>query len=557
MSYVTLMDDSKTLAELFEDRSDGLGVLSCSFAVCEEELNGMYILNFSVSVLDKHFNELHEGSVVRAKPNETSDEQLFRVVDISTPIFGVVDVIANHISYDLNYALVMPFENVKGILNALSAIKANVQGSGYVFNLATDLTNTEIEYQVGIPSPFRTCLGGAEGSILDRFGGEFEWDNQTIHVWKKRGSDNGVNIEYGKNLVDAKKEINIEEQYDGVIGYAKAADNNDQRKEKIYTGDLQMVTVNDVPVQTDTPRVKIVDFSDKYEGEVTPTKASLNTFARLYINENKVSLPKVNLTIKFIQLHESEEYKNIAPLEHVSLGDTVHVHFSKLGINVSLRVIKTKYNVLADRYESVDIGDHKSNLGKTISGISSSTSIAISKSETARDKALKHATSLISGDLGGHIVLGYSEDGYPNKIMIMDTDDLETAKQVMMMSKDGIGFAENYQRSKVFNTAWTIDGTFIADYILAGTLDCDKLRTNTDFPNGDVKNMDAEQVNENMLLDPVIPGKVDEDITIVNWNGYLCHYVYNGRRTNYWVEEHEDYYWRNIYTNAGGHDDHG
>ena len=566
MSYVTLLDDNKPLTELVNDHSDGLGILQCTKCTCTEELNGQFILQFSLPITDKHYAELHEKGLVRAKPNETDDEQIFRIVNISVPMKGVVSVNANHISYDMNAIAVNPFETT-GIANAINGLKSNVVGYGsgqenLPFSIWTNITDTTKAFAIAVPTALRTCLGGMEGSLLDTFGGEYQWDNLQAKLFSIRGEYRYVTIEYGKNLIDANQERNIEDTYDAVLGYAKFADDSDQKKDKVYVGDLQYPGDN-IPAQ---PRTLIVDFSQNFDDDHPPNKQIIETLAHNYAVVNDINVPKISIKVKFTQLQNSEEYKNIAQLEHVSLGDRVGIMFPKLGINTTERIRKTVFNVIKDRYDSVEIGSNSSSLSKTISNIGKTSSAQLGHAKTVLDQASKHASRVLTGALGGHVMFHSSSDadqneqGFPDEIIVSEKLDMHDQNNcIIRINKAGIFFGEHGYDGDL-KSAWTIDGTFFADYIAAGQLDCDKLRdygARTGRQNCDVTNMDAERVSENEFYDDVIPGLTDEDITIVNWNGYLCHYVYKGRKTSYWVEEHEDYYWRQIYRNAGGDDSHG
>ena len=153
-----------------------------------------------------------------------------------------------------------------------------------------------------------------------------------------------MQIRYGKNLTDIQQETNIESMYDAVIGYATVDDIT-------TTGTVQMIT------QVSSPKTMLVDFSDQFESGDTVTVAELNTLAQNYIQSHDLSTPKVSIDVSFIALASTDQYKDIAPLEHVKLCDTVHVLFEKLGVNASAKVIKTEYDSLNERLLSVEIGD--------------------------------------------------------------------------------------------------------------------------------------------------------------------------------------------------------
>lgn len=348
---IKILDSSKDLTALVSDKTNGIGVISPISATVEEELNGIYQLTFSVSSSEKHFKSLVNGALVKCSAGEKEGEQIFRVKSISKLRNGVADVECEHISYDLAKILVKPF-SASGAANTCRGLKNNMVGT-YPFTISTDIANTTSKFTLDIPRSFREALGGWEGSVLDVFRCEYEWDNIEVKVLARRGQDTNIRIAYGKNLVDFQQDESIAETYDAVVGYTDL-------DSKITLGDVQKLN------QSAFPRVKIVDLSDNFDYDSSPTKAQLNTLARTYATNNKITEPKVNLTVSFVPLWQTEEYKDIAPLERVQLGDTIKVFFPTLNVDASARVVKREWNVLLKRYTSIELGSAKANLTTTI-----------------------------------------------------------------------------------------------------------------------------------------------------------------------------------------------
>lgn len=348
---ITLLDNTKSLTVLVNDNTNGLGQLTTTDAFKDEELNGINEIEFNFLQSDKHFKDLSIGGLVKATVDEAQDEQIYRIYYISKPMNEVVNVKAQHISYDLGKVPVRPF-TATGAVNAKNGMLNNMIGT-YPFTMSTDINNNASVFTLDIPRSFRECLGGYEGSLLDTFQCEYEWDNLEVKMLAHRGSDEGVRISYGKNLTDFKQEENIENVYTAVLGYAVVDD-------VTYIGDVYNKIV------TTYPKVMIVDFSNDYESGDVPTTTELTTKAQDYATRNSIEVPQVNLTISFVPLYQTEEYKNIAPLERVSLGDTVHVYFEKLGVEATARVIKTRWNINLNRYDSIELGSVKANLTTVI-----------------------------------------------------------------------------------------------------------------------------------------------------------------------------------------------
>lgn len=442
---------------------NGIGALpDCVSCTVTEQRNGSFELALEYPVDGLHYESLRQRALVRAKPNPFAEEQYFRIYKISRPMNGIVAVYARHISYDLSGVPVDPCS-----ANRVSTALVALQSAAAVpcdFTLWTD-KNTQADFAVTEPRSMRSALGGAEGSILEVYGGEFEWDNTTVKLHGSRGQDRGVSIRYGKNLLDVKQEENCAELYTGIYPYyTDSEDAITQLPEKIVNA----------PGTYDFTRVLTVDLSAEFED--TPSADALREAAEKYIESNRIGVPTVNLTVSFAHLEQTEEYKSLALLERVGLCDTVHVRFDRLGVQADAKVITTTYNVLRDRYDSVELGDAKATLADTVSGIAQDTQQAVDKTKSALEKAIDRATQLITGNLGGHVVLHTGADGTPDELLIMDTTDINTATKVWRHNLSGWGYSNTGYNGQ-YRLAATMDGAINADFITAGTLTADLIRS--------------------------------------------------------------------------------
>ena len=378
-----LLDDTKSLTALLADHSNGLGRLNAITCTVDEERNGLYEMTMTLSIDDKHYADLHTGSIIRVKAGESAGLQMFRVYRISKPLNGIVTVDARHITYDLAKAPVLPFSSTGA--NATMRALVSHLGDTYEFSAESDIVSTS-SFNLDIPRAFRECLGGYQGSILDVFGGEYEWDNLTVKLLAHRGSDNGYAIKYGKNLTDLQQEENIESVYNAVLGYCT-------RNDEATTGTVIKATAGTAP------KVKIVDFSSEFDDNNTPTVAKLNALAQAYIDRNNIGVPHVNLKISFVGLWETDEYKDVAILERVNLCDTVHVQFEKLGVNATAKVIATTYDVINERYTELQLGDAQTSLNDLIR----ETATSAVEQDDAKDflsSYIQSFTDIITNSLG-------------------------------------------------------------------------------------------------------------------------------------------------------------
>lgn len=463
MTAMRLLDNTKTLTALNSDSTEGRGRLTEAVsAIVTEERNGAFTLEFQLPITAKHFAEIGNGSIVKAKPNPYDAEQMFRIFKVSKPLNGIVTFKANHITYDLNKTSVKPF-NAVGASDAVTKIAANMTG-GSDFTITTNISNTASAFKNSIPQSARALFGGQNGSLLDVFGGEWRWNNLICTLMANRGSDRGVRIAYGKNLTDIRQEENIESMYTAVMPFVKMTADDDA-----ILGDLQTIIVST------EPRILNLDVSSSFSQGDTITKAAINAAAQRHINANDLTNPKVSLSVSFVNLAATSEYRNIAILEQIHLCDTVTVEFEKLGVNTKAKVIKTVFNVLADRYESIEIGSVRSTLAQTIGQLVSDITYESKAMSEKIDDAIAHATDLITGGLGGYVIIGRNANGEPEEILIMDTPDKLTATNVIRFNRNGIGFSTTGY-SGPYTNAWTIDGQLVADFITTGTLDANIIR---------------------------------------------------------------------------------
>ena len=436
--------------------NNGLGALpdaiSCTVT---EERNGMYELEMQYPVSGLHFSEITNRALLFCKPDPYRDPQPFRIYRITKPLSGKVSVYAQHISYDLSGVTLSPF-SAESCPGALDGLKANSVPSNMPFTFWTDKT-TSGNFSVAVPSSLRSVLGGSQGSILDVYGGEYEFDRWTVKLWSQRGQDSGVTIRYGKNLTDLQQDENISNVATGIYPYWKATD-----------GTLVEVPgkIVNAPGTYNFTKIIPVDFTSDFQEQPTPEQ--LQTRAETYVEANKIGVPSVSISVAFQPLEQTEEYKNLALLERVNLCDTVTVEYPALGVSATAECVKTVYDVLKDRYISIDLGEARTNIADTIAG--QQQQIDTFPESSAFKEAVSAATGLITGNLGGYVVLRDANgDGFPDEILIMDTPNIKTAQKVWRWNNGGLGFSSTGYNGP-YATAITQDGAIVASFITAGIL---------------------------------------------------------------------------------------
>lgn len=445
--------------------STGLGSLSDAIScMVEEELNGTFELEMRYPIYGRKYEDILFRNFVYAKPNPYSNPQPFRIYGITKPMDGVVTVNAAHISYDLADITVAPF-SATSVVSAFTNMKAAADVN-CPFEFWTDKT-TAVDMVTRIPLNMRSILGGIEGSILDTYRGEYEFDGYTVKLWNNRGVDRGVSIRYGKNLTSLKQEENISEVFTAVrpYWYREVSETGSE------DGGLVELPEKIVSIEGTSEYIKILPLDLTNEFDHKPTVVELREATEEYINTHDVGVPKVSLDVSFANLADSDEYANVAVLERVSLGDTVDVEFPKLGVMSTAKVIKTKYDVLAGKYESIELGSEKANLVTSISV--QEKKIEDKPSKTELQSALATTASLITGNSGGYVVTYPVEQ--PQEILIMDSPSISTAQNIWRWNSGGLAFSSNGYAGP-FMTAITADGKIVADFILAGTMSANLIK---------------------------------------------------------------------------------
>lgn len=458
-SMITLYESTVT-----EFSNNGLGSLPDAVScLITEERNGEYELEMEYPITGKRYDELLLRRIILAKPNPYADSQPFRIYAITKPINGIVTVNAEHISYDMSGYPVSPF-TAGTITTALSNMKnASVVPCPFIFSTDKDTT---AQMSISKPTSMRALLGGIEGSILDVYRGEYEFDRFNVKLWNNRGLNRGVSIRYGKNLTDLEQEENCSAVYTGVYPFW-------------YSDEGGLVELSEKVVNAegtyDFTRIYPLDLSDEWQ-EI-PTEDQLLSKAQSYMKLNKIGIPKVSLTVSFVPLAQTEDYKDFAILETVHLCDTVNVYFPEMNVSATSQCIKTVYDVITRKYNKIELGDAKANLASTVS--EQTQSISKVPSKTFMEQAIDNATKLITGGLGGYVILHSSTGGkYPDEILIMDTPDIRTAVDVWRWNQNGFGHSSTGYEGP-YDTAVTMDGQIVANFITTGILNGSLLLANS------------------------------------------------------------------------------
>lgn len=473
--------------------SNGLGRLAdCISCKVKEQRNGIYECEFKYPVNGHLYSEIREGYIIGVTHDDAHDIQPFDIYARSAPIDGVVTFNAHHICYRLGSVILKPF-SATSCAQALSLFKTQVYNDN-PFTFWTD-KNVNADYEISTPVSVKAMLAGQEGSILDVFGsGEYQWDKWQVKLYEHRGSDHGVTIRYGVNLTDVKHTVDVSGSYSAVAPFWESSDGTDTVV-TLPEGYIVSNTVRTMyyPV-TDYDNENVTDYNgnilDGYCPIVTPvpldlsmqftaepTVAELRAAARSRLNASYAWLPKENIKVNFVALWQTEQYASVAALQRVQLCDQVSVYADHVGVNaVSMKVVSTTYNVLTDCYDEIELGTVGTSYSDVVTAqIAAETrKVTINKNQLAQ--AVQHATDMITGGLGGYVVMTLNANGEPQEICIMDTPDTATAVNVWRFNSGGLGHSHNGYNGPYNDVALTADGQINANMITTGTLTANLLR---------------------------------------------------------------------------------
>lgn len=504
MSYPVLYAPNETAFT-----SNGLGVLSSAVSVtAKQALNGIYELEMLYPVTGVHFSEIADECILLAKPDPVSDLQPFRIYRITAPHSGIITVYARHIAYDLMGIPVSPF-TASGVVLTMDGLKANA-AVACPFNFYTDKDNQGL-FSVAVPQSLWGTLGGSKESVLDTFGGEYEFDRYNVYLHTQRGTNRGASIHYGKNLTSLEQDRNCADCHTGVYPYWVGDDNS-----------IVMLPEKVLHAEGNYSHTKIIPLDLSNEFDTEPTEEQLREYAAEYMVNNSIGVPTVSWKVEFVQLEQTVEYKGKALLERVLLGDTVSVEFPKMNVSASARAVEYEFDSILERYNSVTLGSIRNNIADTI--VSQKKEIAAKPGVSQLQSAVGRATANILGASGGVVrLLDTDGDGTPDTLYIADNADPAQAVQVWRFNHEGWGASKNGY-SGPFNVSATLENGLVADFITAGNINANLIKsgviesTNGNFrfnletgeivvggyaTENDVETLDAKLINQDEKLNAV------------------------------------------------------
>ena len=366
----------------------GVSVLSdASKCHVSRERNGIYILEFDYPVNGKDVDKIKEGMYIKSDAGYRTKNQRF-VVSKITKTQNEFKLYCQHISQvKTTMNAIRPDITLTSVsaMGALTAWRDNLLDSREEFFVQSDIsTLNSTTWKVENIENARDALGGKAGSILDVWGGEYEFDNLNITLHKSMGIDNPTIIAYGKNLLDLEQEQSILETYTSVFPFKKYTDDNN--REQLIT--LPEILLDSTHLNKFTHRrILKVDFSSD---ENLKTVEQLRSKAKSYIKSNNVGVPKTNLKINYQDLSKVEGVFDNPALEQIDLCDRLKVYYNELGIlNENAKVVKVIWDVILEENHEIEVGDSRSSF-------TDSTSAKLESLQVQNDSVLARINALVA-----------------------------------------------------------------------------------------------------------------------------------------------------------------
>ena len=339
----------------------GLGEIDVTTGNVTRERNGLYTFYAEYPANGPLASVLEKEMKLKADAGLRTKNQTFEISRIVKDSSGVLKIYGSHIKHKLEYMAVRHGINLSGTASVALAIWANNLIGDYRFSTWSDIDTTgSTTFTADKMTNAHLALGGVEGSILDVWGGEYEFDNLTVRLHKQLGRRAPTVLEYGRNIISAESDESIEESYTSVYPFAT------------YTPDSQGSDSTPAPITVTIPgdyvdskyismyanrRIKVVDFSSEFKEKEVPTPDKLRAMTLKFMEHNKIGAPKINTKIEYVDLASTLDYQDNKIIEELEFCDIVPVYYPSIGITEDdAKVTKIVYDFVDERNESVEFG---------------------------------------------------------------------------------------------------------------------------------------------------------------------------------------------------------
>lgn len=356
----------------------GLGELNVTKGTVTRERNGNYTLYSEIPANDPMVATLEKEMKLKADAGLRTKNQTFEISRIVKDSSNIVKIYGQHISHKLEYMGLVNGRVFSGSAFTALAIWHNATIGDLRFDVWSDIQTTgKGVFDISKMENARQALGGVEGSILDIYGGEYEFDNMTVRLHKQLGRTAPTVLEYGRNILSAELDETIESAYTSVLPFATYTPDKPEGDTSDSQPDPVTVTLPENYVDSKYKalyahrRIKVVDFSSEFKSDSKskdiPTPDKLRKIANDYMERNEIGKPKINIKIEYADLARTLDYADRGWIEEVELCDIVPVYYPQIGLtDETLKITTITYDFVNERNESVEFGDIGTNVRATM-----------------------------------------------------------------------------------------------------------------------------------------------------------------------------------------------
>ena len=420
----------------------GLGELDVTKGNVTRERNGNYTLYAEIPVNDPMVSILQKEMKLKVDAGLRTKNQTIEISRIVKDSGNIVKIYGQHISHKLEYMALRNATAFAGsAYSALGIWKGALIGD-LRFDVWSDIQTTgKGVFDISKMENARQALGGVEGSILDIYGGEYEFDNMTVRLHKQLGRTAPTVLEYGRNILSAESDETIESVYTSVLPFATYTPDKPEGDTSDSQPDPVTVTLPENYVDSKYKalyahrRIKVVDFSSEFKSDGKnkdiPTVEKLRKMATDYMDRNAIGKPKINTKIEYADLARTLDYTDNGWIEELELCDIVPIYYPQIGLtDETAKVTTVTYDFVNERNESVEFGDIGTNVRATMQNGLAGKVDDIAKAQQAFENNLPD----------------YLLNAQGNKVWYNQPDDKEHKVGDIWFEKNGI-----YDRMYVWN----------------------------------------------------------------------------------------------------------
>lgn len=431
----------------------------CISCETDEDLStGDYFLD-AVFIVDDEgiWKSIEEEAILKVKLDYG-----YEIFDIVKVTENTRDITVFARQHTIEKQLSIRLEDVRPNQNGYSALQWMLENSNEYkegrhyageleFSSDIETINTAYYQEMNLYKALFDC----DQSFINRWGGEIQRRGYRTTINKKIGQDRGFQVRHAKNMSGFESEISIDSVYTRIKpraynGYTIDGYVQSSNIDKYATVRTVTIKYEDVKLQEDCEEDE-VGYATLEE-----LQAELIRRSELEFTENHIDEIQGTYTVSFEDLSKTEEYKNYVILERCYLGDTVNVFIDKLDVNISVRAIRKKYNVMTQKVISIDLSnlDLSEFKPKSFAEVVKEINKLPEDFQNILQQAREEATDLINAGINGFVVVN------KNEILIMDTADKNTATNVWRWNVNGLGFSSTGYYGE-YNTALTSDGKLV------------------------------------------------------------------------------------------------